>query len=204
MFNSYFWQDTSKLINSSVIEVELKSATSILSVLNTKQPVQLSIPRKLEQPILFGHYTFREKIGEERRNFQTFKIENRNSLHMDFKPANYCMDYDILVKYDSRPSREDFFKNWTLPDLSTCGDKGVQEAIRASICSAYQDVVNKLNTHGTMDPETSINCTLMDALELKVSELVKSCRLFPYRVFISDTETQDGTYFIGKSLQTCS
>ena len=160
----------------------------------------LSIPRNLERPIPFDHWVYREKIGEEKANFHTVKIQNGNSLHIEFKPANYCLDYEMYIKYELRPSRKDFFKNWTLPDLSTCGDTGVQEVIRANICSLYQNTVNELNTYGAMDSDSSINCTLMESLEQQVRNLVKSCRLFPYLVFISDSETKDGTYVFGKCI----
>ena len=172
-----------------------------MGVSNTKQAILLSIPRKLERPIPFQHWTFHEAIGKEKLNFHTMKIENGNSLHTEFKPMNYCIDYEIFIKFGSRPSRDNYFKNWTVPDLSTCGDVGMQQLIRANICSAYQIIVSKLNQTGIVESESSINCTLMEQLELQVDNIVKSCRLYPYRVFILDTETSDGTYFFSKYMQ---
>ena len=131
-------------------------------------------------------------------NFHTLKVQHDNSLHIEFKPMNFCMDYEIYIKYGGRPSREDFYKNWTLPDLRTCGGSQMQETIRANICSIYQNIVNELNEVRVNDTESNMNCTLMALLEQRVKDVVKPCELYPYRVFLLDSETKNGTYVFGR------
>lgn len=158
----------------------------------------MSIPRKLEKPMAYHHWTFNEQTGKEKSNFHNLKVEHDNSLHVEFKPMNYCIDYEVFIKYEAKPSRDQYYKNWTLPDLSTCGDTRIQEEIRANICIVYQKTVAQLNTFGTNGTEPNINCTLMEQLEASIKELVQRCILYPYRLFLLDSETKNGTYVYGK------
>ena len=197
-FNSYFWTPKSKLINSSVIDYNLRSDQTILSVKDTKKPVQLYIPRKLERPLAYQHWSFQERANSARMNFHTLNVEHDNSFHIEFKPMNYCSNYQIYVKHGVRPSLENYDRNWTLPNLSLCNSTGLQDIVKFNICSTYLELVDSSLSYQYNGSETNINCTLQDLLEARIKEITSQCSSDPYKVFMLDTETKNGTYYFGK------
>ena len=111
---------------------------------------------------------------------------------------NYCIDYHIYIKYGSRPSRDNYDRNWTLPDLSTCNNTWLQDVIRRNICSIYQEVVDPSLRYQVNDSDTNVNCTLRELLDNRIKEVVEPCTSDPYRIHMLDSETKNGTYVFGE------
>ncbi|XP_065069836.1 uncharacterized protein LOC135694887 isoform X2 [Rhopilema esculentum] len=196
-FNEYFWSNRSRLINTTVTQFDLKSGETPLAVRNTQKPVELELKRELSHPIQYQHWRFQERPGQERVNFHKLEIKNDNSLHIELKPMNYCVDYHVFLNYGSRPSRDHYLKNWTLPDLSTCNRTGLAEDLRANICSIYQSMIDPALRIQVNGSQLHLNCTLRKNLELRVNDALKNCTLDPYRVFLSDVETKNGIFYFG-------
>ena len=167
-------------------------------VKDTKQPIKLQIKRNLDRPIPFQHWRFQQRAYQERANYHKLQIENDNSMHIELKPMNYCMNYNVYVKYGSRPSRDDYYKNWTLPDMSTCNNTGMQEDVRANICAIYREVVSPSLRNQVNGSQDHVNCSLMAVLQKRIKEALKLCSSDPYKIFLLDSETKNGIYYIGK------
>ena len=196
-FNPYFWGTSSKRISSTVTDLELRASDSPLVVANAKEPIKFQIRREMKQPIPFQHWKLQQRSNQERVNYHKFILNYDSSLHLEFKPTNYCMNYNIYIKYGSRPSRDDYLKNWTLPDLRTCNNTGHQEDVRANICAIYREVVeSSLRSQGNGSEEI-VNCTSMATLRERIRDALIPCSSDPYKVYLSDSETKTGVYYIG-------
>ncbi len=156
------------------------------------------IPRPKSGPLVFQHWLFQERQNHERVNYHKLEVKNDNSIHVEFKPMNYCSDYQIYIKYNTRPSRLNYDRNWTLPDLSSCNTTGLQDVIRANICSTYQEIVNSALENQYNGSKAVFNCTLKILLETRIKQITSQCLSDPFRIFMSDTETRNGTYFVGE------
>ena len=197
-FNSYFWGTTSNRINSMLIDVEFKAGNKPLVVKNTKEPIRLQIKRAKEKPISFQHWRFQQRADQERVNYHKFNINHESSMHIELKPMNFCINYNVYIQYGSRPSRENYLKNWTLPDLSTCSSNtGLQEGIRANICAIYREVVEPSLSYHMNRSQEHVNCTLMSILQNRIKGALKSCSSDPYKIYLLDSETKNGLYNIG-------
>lgn len=197
-FNSYFWDETSRLTNSTVTMFELKADETPLVVRNTKEPIELKIKRNFERPIPFQHWRFQQRANQERINYHKLEVTNDNSLHIELKPMNYCIDYHIFIKRNSRPSRDDYYKNWTLPDLSTCNSTGLQEEIKANICAIYRELVSPSLRYQVNASQQHINCSIMEALQKRIKDALKLCKSDPFRIYLTDTESKNGIYYLSK------
>ena len=199
-FNPYFWGTSSKRISSTVTDLEFRAANSLLVVKNAKEPIKFQIRREVKQPIPFQHWKLQQRPNQERVNYHKFILNYDSSLHLEFKPTNYCMNYNIYIKYGSRPSRDDYLKNWTLPDLKTCNNTGHQEDVRANICAIYREVVESSLRHQGNGSEEIINCTLRATLQERIREALTPCTLDPYKAYLLDSETKNGAYYVGNSV----
>ena len=195
----FFWSRSSKLINSTLSECELRSDERVMKVENTQVPIKMQIRRELPRPIAYQHWLLQERPLKELVNYHKLEVKHDNSLHIEFKPMNYCMNYHIYIKYGSRPSRDNYDRNWTLPDLSTCNHTGSQDAIRRNICLIYQDVVDPSLRYQFNGSSSNVNCTLRDFLDKRIKKALNSCTLDPYKVYLLDSETKNGTYYFGKT-----
>ena len=181
-----------------VTDLEFRTGNTPLTVKNTKEPIRLQIKRHMKKPILFQHWRFQQRANQERVNYHKFDINYDSSLHLELKPMNYCIDYNIYIKHGSRPSRDNYYKTWTLPDLSTCNGTGLQEDIRANICAIYKEVVEsslQLQINGS---QQHINCSLMAVLQNRIGNALMPCQSDPYKIYLLDSETKNGPYYVGR------
>ena len=199
-FNSYFWSPTSDRINSMLVDVEFKAGNKPLVVKNTKEPIRLQIKRAIERPISFQHWRFQQRANQERANYHKFSINHESSMHIELKPMNFCINYNVYIQYGSRPSRDNYLRNWTLPDLSTCNNTGLQEDIRANICAIYREVVEPSLRYHENRSQEHVNCTLMSILQNRIKDVLKYCSSDPYKIYLLDSETKNGMYYIGKQI----
>ena len=189
-FLAHFWS-SSQQIKSYETVVELQSSDSkTIEVKNTKSLIDIFVPLPP-----FDHVTKRfslKRKSNEYWNFHVIDVAKDSSLHIELKPFNKCLEFDIFLKHGSRPSKTDYDFFWSIPNITRCKNSTFLQ----NICEEFNHVNDNLRI---LSDKTS-NCTEEEQIIYNRTKLIKSCEpnSDPYRVFVSDVDIRKGISILGK------
>ena len=158
-----------------------------MNVNNTQDKITILIPRYTDFQPPFENWLLSEA------NTHVIRGLENSSIHFEFMPSNYCLSYELLLKFDAKPTKSDYDRKKVIPDFSSCNSTGKIEELRFNICSVYSRFVST-NLHNA----SGGNCTLRRGLDIHIKNLTSQCSLNPYHLFVGSNETKDGTYYLGK------
>ena len=196
-FNQYFWDSTSMNVNSSVVSYSINSTNSTeLVVRNTKKPIVIYVPRHISSQPKYNNWMLQQSKGGLETNYHRIQVLNNRSLHIEFLPTNYCINFDAYLKHNQRPTKENYDLMKIFPDMSQCNTSGLAAEIRANICTIYTEFVSMPEKSNYSDKIRS--CDEREKLEQKIRKITSLCEKDPFRMFLSDNNTKNGTYILGE------
>lgn len=133
-FNPYTWDNSSKMIKSSVTDLELQSEDEReLNVSNLNNDIEIVIPISNPQPNssnMTGHFF----LKPQKMSIHSYFAEQADvpvTIRMSVQKDDVVLE--LFVKYGSRPTIDDFDQNFTVAFVSTC-EKQTHSKQNATSC----------------------------------------------------------------------
>ena len=125
--NPYVWTNSSKVIKSSVLSVDLKTQDGLrLNISDLRDPIELFVPEKEhEVPIqndTKGHLFVKpyNDYGAIRYHKITFENDLEAAL-VEIRPENNAI-FDVFVSSGVKPTPNNYTFRTKIPNISLCGD----------------------------------------------------------------------------------
>ena len=191
-YNQYFWDDSSLQVKSDVLSYSLFTSNGTrINIKDSKNPIVMRIPRRVPPYPPYEDYTL-----EMKTNYHEIPILNSSSLHIEILPANYCINFHVLLKYGKHPTNESFIYKGTVPDFSRCKLRAARN-ISTQICHRYNELASLLNhTNKSMENIDSETRESMDREMMKTISSLCPAMKDSFRLFISDRNTRNGNYYL--------
>ena len=127
-FNPFTWDNSSKMIGSSVTSLELKSGNGkTMNVSNLDDDIQIVIPIS-NPPTNFSYRTEHFFLKPKKMSIRTYFSELADvpvSIQMGLQEVGVIIE--LFIKFGSRPTTEEFDHNFTVAFMSTCENQTYDE-----------------------------------------------------------------------------
>ena len=190
-FNPFFWNNSSKSVQSRVVDFHLKSSDlSPMTISNTTKLIDITLPLQ-SKSVQAERYNL-NKSGEGYWAFHTIDIPENHNINIELQPLNKCLHLDVFLKYGGRPSLSDYQFSWKIPNASNCSNGTYLK----DICTHFKAVTAHLN--GSFS-----NCTETENMIYNYTKTDGSCngQNNPYKLFLSNTDTKSGRYYLGELIR---
>lgn len=188
--NLYTWSNTSKQVNSYEVSLNIKDESrNPLDTSNFSKEADLYIPRNASN--LPKHEEFYLKPFGDRKFIQYHQVDVNSanySVHIQVRPVNESVEkITVLLRYNERPTLENFDHNWTIPDLRDCSYKKESTLRNSSLPGSASNMTNSSATNSS------------GIEQIPVIDVARHCKRDPYTVSISnEVVTKSGKYYLGK------
>lgn len=188
--NLYTWSNTSKQVNSYQVSLNIKDESrKPLDTSNFSRDAELYIPRNASN--LAKYEDFYVKPFGDRKFIQYHQVDVNSvnySVHIQLRPVNESLEkLTVLLRYNERPTLENFEYNWTIPDLSSCSYQNVSRLINSSLPGSASNITNSSGRNSS------------GIEQITVIDVERDCKRDPYTVSISnEVVTKSGKYYLGK------
>lgn len=188
--NLYTWSNTSKQVNSYQVSLNIKDESrKPLDTSNFSRDAELYIPRNASN--LAKYEDFYVKPFGDRKFIQYHQVDVNSvnySVHIQLRPVNESLEkLTVLLRYNERPTLENFEYNWTIPDLRSCSYQNVSRLINSSLPGSASNITNSSGRNSS------------GIEQITVIDVERDCKRDPYTVSISnEVVTKSGKYYLGK------
>ncbi|XP_022779645.1 uncharacterized protein LOC111321123 [Stylophora pistillata] len=186
--NLYTWSNTSKQVNSYAVSLNIKDESrNPLDTSNFSKEADLYIPRNASN--LPKHEEFYLKPFGDRKFIQYHQVDVNSanySVHIQVRPVNESVEkITVLLRYNERPTLENFDHNWTIPDLRDCSYKKESRLRNSSLPGSASNMTNSSATNSS------------GIEQIPVIDVARHCKRDPYTVSISnEVVTKSGKYYL--------
>ena len=190
-FKAHYWTNSSQQVKSREIGFELSSSDHKIDVKNTSEWIDIFVP--LPSGFLKTERFCLKKTGIDYWSVHSIDVPKDNSIHIELRPFNKCLTFDVFLKHGSKPSKIDYDFTWSVPNVTTC----INSTFLQHVCREF----NNADADLKVIPNYAQNCTADEHFIYNRTKSVKSCKLHhdPYRLFVSNTDIPSGRSFLGKT-----
>lgn len=120
--NPFRWDESSREITSSVVDVKVKDDTGqFINVVNLTEEIELQIPTKFSKANGQAPQEFFARLDEETMQHHSFKINREgDAIELNIHPVKATVIVRVFIKFEDKPSAVDFDIEYRLPNYTSC------------------------------------------------------------------------------------